>query len=427
MMENVGVVGLGYVGLPVAVAFASKHNVVGYDISSERINSLLQYNDINNELSMDELKHVQNLIFTNEPNMLSRCNYIIITVPTPIDLAKQPDLAYLIEATKMVGSQLTKGCTVIYESTVYPGTTEEICIPILEELSNLVCGVDFYIGYSPERINPGDKKHSIYNVIKVVAGQDERTLQLVADLYSSVISAGVFKAASIKVAEAAKVLENTQRDINIALMNECAMIFDKLEIDTVDVLNAARTKWNFLPFSPGLVGGHCIGVDPYYLTHKAERLGYHPQVILSGRRINDSMGKHIATALVKQMIHHDIPIQHSVVTMLGVTYKENISDIRNSKVIDIIEELQQFGIQVQICDPHCDPTKVKELYGLDIVTFDSLEPADAIVLAVPHQKFITLGSDEVNGLFRSDSMIIIDVKSVLDKQACPKEWTIWRL
>ncbi|MDF2713121.1 MAG: nucleotide sugar dehydrogenase [Paenibacillus sp.] len=426
MNRKIGIVGLGYVGLPVAVAFGEKQPIVGFDINPNRIETLRQGWDYTGEISEEELK-AASIDFTSDPVKLNDCDFIIIAVPTPIDDAKKPDLTPLIKASESVGRHLRRGAIVVYESTVYPGTTEEICVPALEKHSGLKAGTDFFIGYSPERINPGDRNHTFKKIVKVVSGQNEETLDVVASVYDSVVEAGVYRAPTIKVAEAAKVIENTQRDLNIALMNELAIIFDKLNIDTSEVLKAAGTKWNFLPFLPGLVGGHCIGVDPYYLTHKAESVGYHPQVILAGRRINDSMSQFIATSLVKQMILKGIAVQGSVVTMLGVTFKENVPDIRNSKVTDIVKELQEFGVRVQVSDPIADADEVGHEYGLELIPFDSLEPADAVLLAVPHHAFADLRWNRIAAMLKRGEGVVADVKSVLDAANCPPTIALWRL
>lgn len=426
MNRKIGVVGLGYVGLPVAVAFGEKQRIVGFDINPNRIESLRQGWDYTNEVSEEELKAAA-IDFTSDPARLNDCDFIIVAVPTPIDDAKKPDLTPLIKASESVGRHLRPGTIVVYESTVYPGTTEEVCVPALEKHSGLKAGVDFFIGYSPERINPGDRNHTFKKIVKVVSGQNDETLGVVAAVYGSVVEAGVYRAPTIKVAEAAKVIENTQRDLNIALMNELAIIFDKLAIDTSEVLKAAGTKWNFLPFVPGLVGGHCIGVDPYYLTHKAESVGYHPQVILAGRRINDSMSQFIATSLVKQMILKGVSVQGSVVTILGVTFKENVPDIRNSKVPDIVKELQEFGVRVQLSDPIADSDDVRHEYGLELVPFDSLEAADAVLLAVPHHAFTDLSWSTISAMLKRGEGVAADVKSVLNAASCPSNITLWRL
>lgn len=426
MNRNIGVVGLGYVGLPVAVAFGEVQPIIGFDINANRVSLLRQHYDNTGELSRDELMK-SNVDYTTELERVRECDFIIVAVPTPIDNAKQPDLRPLMQASEAVGRNLQRGSIVVYESTVYPGTTEEVCLPLLEKHSGLMAGVDFFIGYSPERINPGDKNHTFKKNVKVVSGQDDKTLRIIAEVYGMVVEAGVYMAPSIKVAEAAKVIENTQRDLNIALMNELAIIFDRLDIDTSEVLRAAGTKWNFLSFKPGLVGGHCIGVDPYYLTYKAESVGYHPQVILAGRRINDGMAQFVATSLVKQMVSSGAFVHGALITILGVTFKENVPDIRNSKIIDIVRELEQFGIMVQLCDPLADPEEVKNEYGLTIVPFDTLEVSDAILLAVPHDIFAQNGWDPIRSLLRHGKGIVYDLKSALEVAACPENVTYTRL
>lgn len=426
MKRRIGVVGLGYVGLPVAVAFGENQLVIGFDINLDRIAALQRGIDYTGEVSVQELKQA-NIQFTANPEKLKECDFIIVAVPTPIDYAKQPDLTPLIRASETVGRNLNPGAIVVYESTVYPGTTEEVCIPILEEHSRLQSGKDFFVGYSPERINPGDKQHTFKNIVKVVSGQNEDTLSIIADVYGAVVEAGVYRAPSIKVAEAAKVIENTQRDLNIALMNELAIIFDRLGIDTSEVLAAAGTKWNFLGFKPGLVGGHCIGVDPYYLTYKAESIGYHPQVILAGRRINDGMGKFVATSLVKQMILKGIPIQGSRVIILGMTFKENVPDLRNSKVIDIVQELQEFGVEVQVTDPLADSREAYKEFRLQLVSQEELLPADAVVLAVAHQSYVDMGWKGIFSLLKNRQGVVADVKSVLSIHEVPGNITLWRL
>ncbi|AOQ23314.1 UDP-N-acetyl-D-glucosamine 6-dehydrogenase [Moorella thermoacetica] len=425
-MRKIAVVGLGYVGLPLAVAFGQKQPVVGFDISEKRIATLKQGIDYNGEFSSEELQKAS-IFYTSDPQKLSDCDFIIVAVPTPVNRVHQPDLTMLIQATETVGRYLQPGSIVVYESTVYPGATEEECLPVLEHYSGLKAGKDFYVGYSPERINPGDREHTLQNIVKVVSAQNEEALEVIAQTYSQVVKAGIYKASSIRVAEAAKVIENTQRDLNIALMNELAIIFDKLGLDTREVLNAAGTKWNFLPFTPGLVGGHCIGVDPYYLTYKAESVGYHPEIILAGRRINDNMGRFIATSLIKQMILRDIPIQGSLVTILGITFKENVADIRNSKVVDIISELKDFGVKVQVADVMANYEEVEKEYGLRLVPESELQPADAVVLAVPHLAYCRQGWGLVVGLLKEQGGVVVDVKSVLDKKACPANVTLWRL
>lgn len=426
MVQKIGVVGLGYVGLPVAVAFGEKMPVIGFDVGNERIEELKRFIDRTGEVSKEDISKAD-IFFTDEANKLGQCDFIIVTVPTPIDETKQPDLSFVIKASETVGMNMKKGTIVVFESTVYPGVTEEICLPILEECSGLKGGTDFFAGYSPERINPGDKVYRFENIVKVVAGQDEKTLDIIAETYGKVVKAGVFKASSIKVAEAAKVIENTQRDLNIALMNELAIIFDKLDIDTQEVLEAAKTKWNFLSFTPGLVGGHCIGVDPYYLTYKAESIKYFPQVILAGRRINDNMGEYIARALVKEMIKKEVLVQEAMVTILGLTFKENVSDLRNSKVIDIINELKDFGIKVQVSDPRAYEDEVQEEYGIDLLPENELEPADAVVLAVSHQEYVDKGWEGIASLLKEGNGVVVDVKNVLDKGSCPENVVLWRL
>ncbi|WP_341322771.1 nucleotide sugar dehydrogenase [Solibacillus sp. FSL H8-0523] len=425
MDRKIAVVGLGYVGLPVAVAFGKKHEVVGFDINEYRIATLKQNIDYTNEVTPEDLKQAI-IHYTNKFEDLQQTDFIIVAVPTPIDAYHTPDLTPLLKASETVGKGLTKGTIVVYESTVYPGVTEDECIPVLERVSGLRCGEDFFVGYSPERINPGDKEHTFTKIKKVVSGQTPEVLEVVAEVYGSVVEAGVYKASTIKVAEAAKVIENTQRDVNIALMNELALIFDRMDIDTSEVLNAAGTKWNFLNFSPGLVGGHCIGVDPYYLTHKAESLGYYPEVILAGRRINDGMGAFVAQSLVKQMIKQGSTIQGSTVTVLGLTFKENVPDLRNSKVIDIIRELQDYGINVQITDPEADTEEAFEEYGVHLVKEVDLKLADALVLAVPHKKYVEQ-SWNLTKLLNESSNLIVDIKSVLPLEEKPEAICAWRL
>jgi UDP-N-acetyl-D-galactosamine dehydrogenase len=409
------VVGLGYVGLPVAVAFGKMRKTVGFDINSERIRELKSGHDRTGEVAAEDLS-VADILFTDNIAELRLADFHIIAVPTPVDAANQPDLSPMLKASVTVASALKRGDIVVYESTVYPGVTEEECVPVLEQYSGLVCGQDFTVGYSPERINPGDKEHTFTKIKKVVSGQDNETLAIVASVYESVVTAGVHRAPSIKVAEAAKVIENTQRDLNIALMNELALIFDRLGIDTNDVLNAAGTKWNFLPFRPGLVGGHCIGVDPYYLTHKAEKIGYIPQVILAGRRINDGMGKFIAQRTVKEMIHAGHNVLGATVTVLGLTFKEDCPDLRNSKVIDIIRELQDYGINVQVCDPLADPDEALHEYGVTLVPFDKLSLASAVVLAVAHSEYRNLSVGQIAACLCGEPLLI-DVKGIYDRNA----------
>src|SRR5687768_4405298 len=426
-LPTVAVVGLGYVGLPVAVAFAKKRPTIGYDLSRKRIENLRHMVDPTGEVATAELMQAKHLRATAYPAQLERADFIIVAVPTPINAARQPDLAPLESASEVVGRYMKPGATVIFESTVYPGATEEVCVPLLEKHSGMRWRQDFHVGYSPERINPGDKERTFTKIVKVVSGDDEATLEKVAALYGSVVKAGVYRAPSIKVAEAAKVIENTQRDLNIAFVNELAIIFEKLGIDTGEVLKAAATKWNFLPFRPGLVGGHCIGVDPYYLTHKAELAGYHPEVILAGRRINDGMGAHIARKTVQQMIHAGRNIKGSRVIVLGLTFKEDVPDIRNSKVVDVIRELHEFGVETYVHDPLASPEEALREYGLRLAEWDSLPAADALILAVPHKPFLEITQ---HNLLRKvvRQGCIIDVKSALDAEALRKEGVrVWRL
>ena len=411
----VSVVGLGYVGLPVAVAFGKSKKTVGFDINSRRIEELKSGHDRTGEVTSEDLK-VADILFTDEIEELKLADFHIVAVPTPVDDANQPDLTPMLKASETIGKALKKGDIIVYESTVYPGVTEDECVPILEKVSGLKCGMDFKVGYSPERINPGDKEHTFTKIKKVVSGQDAETLDIVARVYESVVTAGVHRAASIKVAEAAKVIENTQRDLNIALMNELAIIFDRMGIDTNDVLEAAGTKWNFLKFKPGLVGGHCIGVDPYYLTHKAEKMGYIPQVILSGRRINDGMGKFIAQRTVKEMIHAGHNILGSTVTVLGLTFKEDCPDLRNSKVIDIIRELKDYGINVQVHDPLADPVEAEHEYDISLTPMEKLKPASAVVVAVAHRDYREMPLSGLAGLM-GNRPVVIDVKSIFDTKA----------
>ena len=422
----ISVVGLGYVGLPVAVAFGKVRRTVGFDINSLRIAELKSGHDRTGEVTSEDLRSAD-ILFTERTEELAQANFHIVAVPTPVDDAHQPDLTLMFKASETVGRALKKGDIVVYESTVYPGVTEDECVPVLERVSGLTCGTDFTVGYSPERINPGDKEHTFTRIKKVVSGQDAATLEIVARVYESVVTAGVHRAASIKVAEAAKVIENTQRDLNIALMNELALIFDRMGIDTNEVLEAAGTKWNFLKFKPGLVGGHCIGVDPYYLTHKAEKIGYIPQVILAGRRINDGMGKFIAQRTVKEMIHAGHNIRGSRVTVLGLTFKEDCPDLRNSRVIDIIRELEDYGVEVQVCDPYADPAEAVHEYGVTLRPVKELAPAAAVVAAVSHQQFRSWGVAELSRLM-GEHPLLVDVKGVYDQQELKSAGIrVWRL
>jgi UDP-N-acetyl-D-glucosamine/UDP-N-acetyl-D-galactosamine dehydrogenase len=409
-MHQIGVIGLGYVGLPLAVEFGKKLPVIGFDINEERISELKKGHDRTREVEEDELRNSTHLRFTVDINELKEVNYFIVTVPTPVDEFKTPDLRPLQSASRTVGKVLKKNDIVIYESTVYPGCTEEICVPVLEKESGLKFNVDFFCGYSPERINPGDKVHRVTTIKKITSGSTPEVADKVDELYKQIITAGTHKASSIKIAEAAKVIENSQRDINIAFVNELALIFERIGIDTHEVLEAAGTKWNFLPFKPGLVGGHCIGVDPYYLTYKADSLGYHPQVILSGRRINDNMGLYIANSVIKLMAQNDLPINNGKVLILGITFKENCPDIRNSKVVDVIRELKSFGTAVDIYDPQADAAEFCHEYGLSLIP--RLEKKyHAIILAVSHDEFATL---DIKGL-QEPNAVVYDVKGFLDK------------
>ena len=426
-LATVAIVGLGYVGLPVAVAFGKQRPTIGYDLSKRRVENLRHMVDVTGEVSTAELIAARHWHPTTDAHELEKADFIIVAVPTPINAARQPDLKPLESASEAVGRHMKRGAIVIYESTVYPGCTEEICVPILEKHSGMRWRQDFHVGYSPERINPGDKQHTFTRIRKIVSGDDAETLEKVAGLYGSVVTAGVYRASSIRVAEAAKVIENTQRDLNIAFVNELAIIFEKLGLDTNDVLQAAGTKWNFLPFRPGLVGGHCIGVDPYYLTHKAELAGYHPEVILAGRRINDGMGAHIARKTVQQMIHAGRNIKGARVNILGLTFKENVPDIRNSKVIDIIRELHEFGVETYVHDPLASHEDALHEYGLRLCDWDTLPAADAVVMAVSHKQFLDISSNELlRKIVRNG--VLVDVKAALDAEAYRKEGIrVWRL
>lgn len=422
--RKIAVIGLGYVGLPVAAAFVrGRVPVTGFDIDAGRIAELRAGQDRTREVDAADLTR-PGLSFTSDATDLRSADFFIITVPTPIDEARRPDLRAMLAATRTVGAVLKAGGIVVYESTVYPGAVEEDCVPILESCSGLKLGTDFNVGYSPERINPGDKTHRFETITKVVSANNAATLDIVADVYGSVVTAGIHRAPSIKVAEAAKVIENTQRDLNIAFMNELSLIFQALEIDTGDVLAAAATKWNFLPFSPGLVGGHCIGVDPYYLTYRAEKAGYHPEVILAGRRINDEMGRRIARECIRGLLRRKG--QSGTVTVLGMTFKENVPDIRNSRVIDIVRELISFGIAVQISDPWADASAVEEEYGIALTAQDALQPSDAVILAVAHEHYITGGWPMIGGLLRDGGGLVLDVKMRLDRADKPAGIELWR-
>ena len=442
--EKVSVVGLGYVGMPLAVAFAQKVDVIGFDVNQEKIEQYKLGNDITNEVGNDRLKATKVYFTFNEEDLRS-AKFHIVAVPTPVNDDKTPDLTPVISASQIVGRNLTKGSIVVFESTVYPGVTEEVCMPVLEKESGLKCGVDFKIGYSPERINPGDKIHTVEKIIKIVSGMDEETLEEVAKVYELIIEAGVYRAESIKVAEAAKVIENSQRDINIAFVNELSMIFDKMGIDTRAVLDAAGTKWNFLKFKPGLVGGHCIGVDPYYLTYRAQQLGYDSQVIMAGRKLNDGMGRYIAETTVKNLIKANKQIKGAKVAVLGITFKENCPDVRNSKVIDIIRELKEYGIEVLTCDPIADKEAVVHEYNIKLIDLKEINDVEAIIVAVAHDKFKNLSLDNLKQIYRNYSYdlkeiaisidedlikqnVLIDVKGVFNKtEAKEKGFIYWRL
>jgi UDP-N-acetyl-D-galactosamine dehydrogenase len=425
--DKIAVVGLGYVGLPLAVHLAKHFDVVGFDLKADRINELKSGHDRTLEVSKEALERT-NILYTDKPESLSLCGLILVAVPTPIDEYRIPDLGPVRGASMTVGKHMKQGSCVVYESTVYPGVTEDICVPILEEESGLKFKTDFSVGYSPERINPGDKVHTIDKIVKVVSGSDEDTTQLLCSVYGKVVTAGIHKAASIKVAEAAKVIENTQRDLNIALMNELALIFDKIGIDTTEVLEAAGTKWNFLPFRPGLVGGHCIGVDPYYLTFKAESLGYHPEIILAGRRINDNMGKYIAERLVKMLIKGKKRVYGAKVGVLGITFKEDVPDLRNTKVVDIIDELKDYGVKVLVHDALADAKEAQKYYGIELTAIDKLEDMDAVIVAVAHKTYRKMGLSKISDLCSNHCPIVIDVKGVFDpKEAEDKKIVYWRL
>jgi len=415
-MTTIAVIGLGYVGLPLAVEFGKKHETLGFDLAADKVAAYTRHVDPTGEVSTEDLRAATRLSCSTDPSVIGKADFIVVAVPTPVDDAHQPDFTPLLKSSESVGKHIKRGATVVFESTVYPGATEEVCIPSIEKHSGLKWKRDFFVGYSPERINPGDKERTVTKIVKVVSGDTPETLERVASVYGSIITAGVYPASSIKVAEAAKVIENTQRDLNIALMNELSVIFHRIGIDTLEVLKAAGTKWNFLPFRPGLVGGHCIGVDPYYLTHKAEMLGYTPQVILAGRRINDSMGKYVAEQTVKQMIANDLSVKGAPIIVLGMTFKENCPDIRNSKVIDVVRELQSFGARVLVHDPIASSAECEHEYGVPLTAWDSLPQASAIVASVSHKEYADMGAD---GLLRKlvPGGVFVDVKSAYDPAA----------
>lgn len=428
--EKLALVGLGYVGMPIAVAFSKKVKVVGYDLNAKKIELYKNGIDPTNEVGNEAVKNCS-VEFTADESKLKEARFIIVAVPTPVNDDHTPDLTPVEGASEIVGRNLTKGSVVVYESTVYPGVTEDICVPILEKESGLKCGTDFKIGYSPERINPGDKVHRLETITKIVSGMDDETLDTVAKTYELVVKAGVHRAESIKVAEAAKVIENSQRDINIAFMNELSIIFNKMGIDTKSVLEAAGTKWNFLKFYPGLVGGHCIGVDPYYLTYKAEEMGYHSQIILSGRRINDDMGKYVAENTVKNLIKADVPVKNAKVAILGFTFKENCPDTRNTKIIDIYNELRESGITPVIADPEADADEAKRLYGIEFIDINDIKNCDAVILAVAHEQFKNLGQADFDKMFKSgrnEEKVLVDIKGLLSRKEYEKAgYKYWRL
>jgi UDP-N-acetyl-D-glucosamine/UDP-N-acetyl-D-galactosamine dehydrogenase len=428
--EKLSVVGLGYVGMPLAVAFAKELNVIGYDLNENKIKLYESGIDPTNEVGNKEIENTT-VEFTSDETKLKEAKFHIVSVPTPINSDKTPDLTPVEDASSIVGRNLTKGSIVVYESTVYPGVTEDICIPILEEKSGLKCGVDFKVGYSPERINPGDKVHTLDKIIKIVSGIDIETLEEISKVYELIIEAGIHKASSIKVAEAAKVVENSQRDINIAFMNELAMVFDRMDIDTKDVIEAMNTKWNALGFYPGLVGGHCIGVDPYYFVYEAERLGYHSQIILSGRKINDGMGEFIADAIIKKLILANKVVKQAKVVILGVTFKENCPDIRNSKVVDIINRLNEYGINPIVVDPQANKVEAKQVYDIEIADLDSIKDADCLVFAVSHNEFKEMDLNQMGSMFSdmdNQEKVIIDIKSILNKVEIKEQgYNYWRL
>lgn len=423
----ISVIGMGYVGLPLAVALAAKVDVIGFDVNKAKIEQYNRHCDVTGEVGTEKLRESR-IKFTSDPLDLRPSRFHIIAVPTPVDSTNIPNLTAIKEASKLVGQNLAKGSVVVYESTVYPGVTEEICVPVLEHESKLTCGADFKVGYSPERINPGDKVHTVEKITKIVSGMDEESLAIIAGLYGLAVEAGVYRASSIKVAEAAKVIENSQRDINIAFMNELAVIFNRMGIDTQEVLKAAATKWNFLQFQPGLVGGHCIGVDPYYLTYKAQEMGYLPQVILSGRRINDNMGKYIAENTIKQIVKADKPIKGARVLVMGVTFKEDCPDVRNSKVIDVIEELKEYDVAVQLCDPLADAGEIYDNYRLTLTSYQDVTKVDAIIMAVRHKEYAELSIGDLKAKFGEGQPVLIDVKAIFDRsEAETNGFRYWRL
>lgn len=428
--EKIAIIGLGYVGLPLAVAFSEKFDVVGFDLNKSKIEKYQSGIDVTNEVGSEKLKKVK-MTFTSDKEELKKCKFHVVAVPTPVSADKTPDLSPVISASELIGENLVKGSIVVFESTVYPGVTEEVCIPILENKSGLKAGIDFKVGYSPERINPGDKENTLEKIVKVVSGMDEETLIEVASTYETIILAGVHKAPSIKVAEASKVIENSQRDINIAFMNELSIVFNKMEIDTNAVLEAAGTKWNFLKFSPGLVGGHCIGVDPYYFIYKAEQLGYHSQIILSGRRINDDMPSFVSENVIKKLVKSDRLVKGATITVMGVTFKEDCPDSRNSKVIDIINELKDYGVNVLVVDPVVNEVELFNEYGLELTDFNDINDSDAVIVAVPHEEFLNLDLDILGSKFKKNDNkqknILIDVKGIYAKREGITNFDYWSL
>ncbi|WP_137918284.1 nucleotide sugar dehydrogenase [Hydrogenophaga sp. 2FB] len=427
--KTIAIIGLGYVGLPLAVEFGKHRPVLGFDINADRVNELRQGRDHTLECSTEELALAKQLAFSCDNNDLQEAQVFIVTVPTPVDQANRPDLTPLIKASETVGLALKAGDVVIYESTVYPGATEEVCVPVLERHSGLIFNKDFFCGYSPERINPGDKVNTLTTIRKIVSGSTPEVADAVDALYSQIIKAGTWKAGSLKVAEAAKVIENSQRDLNIAFVNELSVIFERIGIDTLEVLEAAGSKWNFLPFRPGMVGGHCIGVDPYYLTHKAEEVGYHPQVILAGRRINDNMARYAARNVIKRMLNNGIDVPRSTVGVLGVTFKENCPDIRNSKVADLVRELQAWNVNVVVVDPWADPEEVRHEYGIELSTLDGAQPVDSLIVAVGHEEFRAMDSAALRRLCKGDCQPVLgDLKSLYDRHAATRDgFTVFRL
>ncbi len=428
--EQISLIGLGYVGLPIAVSFSRKTRVIGFDVNREKVERYRGGVDPTREVG-DAAVAACTVEFTSDETRLREARFHIVAVPTPVNPDHSPDLSLIMGASEILGRNLAKGSIVVFESTVYPGVTEEVCVPILERESGLVCGTDFKVGYSPERINPGDKVHRLESIVKVVSGMDAESLEIIAKVYELVVEAGVYRAESIKVAEAAKVIENSQRDINIAFMNELSIIFNRMGIDTKAVLDAAGTKWNFLNFSPGLVGGHCIGVDPYYLTYRAEQSGYHSQIILAGRRINDDMGKYVAENLVKNLIRADIPVKQARVAILGFTFKEDCPDIRNTRVIDIVNELKEYGLTTMLCDPQADAGDARTGYGIELASMDQISNADAVILAVGHREFMDLSRETLDRLFRNGpnhKKVLMDIKGILNKQEYDAAgYSYWRL